>query len=107
MAKETRFIFGLEDILQIRVICLKCKGEITRSLSQRTRDLPEQCPTCLDEWWEQIRKPAVIGATMEALRSLHQLSEALKMDNDAHYSPLRDRGGGFSVAVAGFRLAPE
>ena len=82
MVKEARIIFSLGDILQVRVICLKCKGEIARSLSQRTKDLPEQCPTCLDEWWDQIRKPAMIEATMQALRSLYQLSEVLKKDNE-------------------------
>lgn len=81
MVKEARIIFSLGDILQVRVICLKCKGEIARSLSQNARDLPWQCPNCLDEWWDQLERPAVINATIRALRSLYELNEALKPDN--------------------------
>ena len=51
MVKQTRIIFSLDDILKVRIICKKCEGEIARTLPQSTRMLPQQCPTCLDEWW--------------------------------------------------------
>ena len=94
MVKEARIIFSLGDILQVRVICLKCKGEIARSLSQNARDLPWQCPNCLDEWWDQLERPAVINATlgrcaafMSSMRPSSQITNRLQSASRLRETP--------------------
>ena len=81
MVKETRIVFSLDDIRQVRMVCAKCQGEIARPLSQSVHMLPKQCPNCLIEWWDGLVKPRVIEATVDMLKSLDRLQRALGMDD--------------------------
>lgn len=47
MTKERRIIFDLNDIVSIRVKCVKCKGETVLDLTDRkTQYLPAECSSC-------------------------------------------------------------
>ncbi|MCY3692703.1 MAG: hypothetical protein OXI54_07520 [Chloroflexota bacterium] len=80
MVKETRIVFDLGDIRHVRIICTKCQGEIARSLSQSRNMLPQRCPNCLEEWWDEASKPRVIDATVEMLKAVDRLVQSLSMD---------------------------
>ena len=49
MVKQTRIIFGIDDIVNVRVQCRKCRGEIICPL-QRECNVPSQCPYCETSW---------------------------------------------------------
>ena len=80
MVKETRTVFGLDDIRQVRIICSKCCGEIARSLAHSSNLLPEKCPNCFDEWWDRHSMPRAIEATIEALKAINRLMNILKVE---------------------------
>ena len=49
MDKETRIVFGIEDLLKVRFQCGKCKGEVSQSISAPA-PMPQQCPLCGYPW---------------------------------------------------------
>ena len=49
MVKQTRIIFTLGDVVQIRFVCPKCDGAMTQKLDASER-LPDQCPSCKQPW---------------------------------------------------------
>ena len=57
MVKETRILFGIDDIVALRIGCSKCKGEIVIKLDSGVR-IPEVCPQC-DERWSDGRSRIV------------------------------------------------
>ena len=77
MVKETRIVFELCDVSQVRIVCVKCNGEIARSLTQSSNPLPNHCPHCLVEWWDHHDQPTAIQATIEALKSIARLIKVL------------------------------
>lgn len=46
MTKETRIVFGLEDLVSVRFQCAKCQGEIVQRLNGCHWYLPGFCPMC-------------------------------------------------------------
>ena len=81
LVKETRHIFSLDDIRHVRIICVKCCGEIARPLSQSSNVLPKKCPNCLEEWWDIHSKPRAVEATTETLKAIHRLMKILEVDD--------------------------
>ncbi len=49
MVKETRIIFGIGDITNVRLCCTNCKGEVMCPL-RADYTLPNRCPYCEDNW---------------------------------------------------------
>ena len=49
MVKETRIVFGIEDLLTVRFQCHKCKGEVAQDISA-PESMPNQCPLCGHPW---------------------------------------------------------
>lgn len=49
MVKETRIVFGLNDIKALRYQCGRCKGEVLQALG-RDEDVPRSCPLCPAVW---------------------------------------------------------
>jgi DNA-directed RNA polymerase subunit RPC12/RpoP len=45
MVKQTRIIFGPQDLVQIRIHCGSCSGELTFPI-ERLPKLPTECPHC-------------------------------------------------------------
>ena len=82
MVKQTRITFTLDDVLQVRIICGTCQGEMARPLCQSSNMLPERCPNCLTEWWDAVSTPRAINATVEALKSLDRLQRVLAADDN-------------------------
>lgn len=71
MVKETRIVFGLEDLQEVLVRCVNCEG----SVSQRPNDpnpVPEECPLCKVSWRGQGRDDIV-----DVLRSLRRVVAAV------------------------------
>ena len=49
MVKETRIVFGIEDLVTARFQCGKCKGEVAQNLIA-TESMPDRCPLCGYPW---------------------------------------------------------
>ena len=81
MVKETRIIFGLDDVTKVRIICCDCKGELVRPLSHSSNMLPQECPNCLAEWWDDHCMPRVIDATVGMMKALARLQSVLGKDS--------------------------
>ena len=45
-AKETRIVFGLDDLVTVRLRCAKCQGDVSQSLDA-TNTMPDHCMLCL------------------------------------------------------------
>ena len=46
MTKETRIVFGLNDLVGVRFQCSKCQGEVVQRFDGRHWRLPTSCPLC-------------------------------------------------------------
>ena len=57
MVKQTRIIFTLGDVVQIRFVCPKCDGAMTQKLDASER-LPDQCL----RWTQDFGQVAKIGS---------------------------------------------
>ena len=63
MTLETRLVFELEDIKNIRIVCSneQCQGEI--ALPPRNKmALPDQCPHCGKSWEKTISERRLLAA---------------------------------------------
>ena len=77
MVKETRIVFEPTDILQQRIVCSACRGEIVRPRTKTEFKLPTDCPNCGTEWSDPHgQKDPVIEATKSLLSALHYLQTA-------------------------------
>ena len=50
MTKETRFLFELQDVAQIRATCACCQSEVLCRLDSEF-SLPAKCPNCKSVWY--------------------------------------------------------
>ena len=83
MTKERRIIFDLNDIVAIRVKCVKCKGESILDLSERTAQyLQSGCQVCNSNWFnprdetpESILVRLISGHRTEDEKSIRLLFE--------------------------------
>lgn len=48
--KEKKIVFGTGDILNLRLRCQKCPGELALPAQQPTVPFQWRCPLCGDEW---------------------------------------------------------
>ena len=72
MTKEKRIIFDLNDLVSIRVKCIKCKGETILDLRKRTTQyLPNGCSVCNSTWSNPRDEPP--EATLVELISGHRI----------------------------------
>ena len=68
MVKQTRIIFTLGDVVQIRFVCPKCDGAMTQKLNACER-LPDQCPSCRHSWSHEPGIKSSEQVFLEALRN--------------------------------------
>ena len=54
MTKETRIVFGLEDLATIRFQCNRCQGELVQHLDGLHWYLPGLCPMCHVSWDKEV-----------------------------------------------------
>ena len=71
MVKQTRIIFGPQDLVQIRIHCGSCSGELTFPI-ERLPKLPTECPHCGERWWS-----GQYGNSSEAAQYTVSLAESL------------------------------
>ena len=83
MVKQTRHIFEVGDILQIRIRCSECGAELTKPRYGSATALPEKCPYCLYEWWDNHSMPVSVDAVKEVLKSIERLQVVLDRDDCA------------------------
>ena len=50
MAKKTRIVFGVTDLIAFRVVCEECGGEAAFSFSADLPNAPDRCPWCRHFW---------------------------------------------------------
>ena len=48
-AKDNRIVFGLDDLVTVRLRCAKCQGDVSQSLDA-TDTMPDHCTLCLTSW---------------------------------------------------------
>ena len=72
MVKQTRTIFSPQDLMQMRIRCGSCSGELTFPI-ERQPQLPTECPHCLGHWWSGWRS----GNNSAATRYAISLAEAV------------------------------
>lgn len=49
MVKESRIVFGINDIAGIRIQCAKCKAELILDIKESSW-IPGDCPLCKTNW---------------------------------------------------------
>ena len=67
MVKQTRIIFDPSDILQMRLRCGHCDGDASYPFNKRTLSVPNACPHCHEEWWENAPGVRLTDAEAHAL----------------------------------------
>ena len=67
MVKETRIVFGIEDLVTVRFQCGKCKGEVSQSISAHA-SMPNRCPLCGHPWQTPEGLPTTTHRLLELLR---------------------------------------
>ena len=75
MVKETRIVFGLEDIRQVRMVC-KCGGIMAHPHIKKHFDKPpNRCPSCHEEWRDEsdLNSRPVIQHMINVLCAAHFL----------------------------------
>ena len=75
MVKETRLVFEISDICNVRIICAHCRGQVLYSLVDRFPG-PEFCPLCHEPWVLPEGQPKV------AYKHLQDLLAAIKFFKD-------------------------
>ena len=74
MTKEKRIIFELNDLVAIRIKCVKCKGETILDLGKRTTQyLPSGCSVCNSTWYNP--RDDSPEATLVELISGHRIED--------------------------------
>ena len=68
MVKETRIVFGIEDIVAFKFKCDSCKGEIQAEL-ERLRWL-SKCPLCDAPWELNEHSTSAVKDVLDALKRL-------------------------------------
>ena len=51
MAKQTRIVFRVKDLIAFRVVCEECGGEEASSFSAHLPNAPDRRPSC-HRFWE-------------------------------------------------------
>ena len=71
MTKETRIVFGIEDLTAVRIECAECGGEAVHRLEGRYMPVPDACPWC-NRQWRHPPQPGedLVRMFLELLRSL-------------------------------------
>ena len=70
MTKETRIVFGLNDLVSVRFQCSKCQGEVVQRFDGRHWRLPLACPWCLDSWDERDSRRTELDELLLMMRNL-------------------------------------
>ncbi len=70
MTKETRIVFGLNDLVSVRFQCSKCQGEVVQRFDGRHWRLPLACPLCLDSWDERDSRRTELDELLLMMRNL-------------------------------------
>ena len=70
MTKETRIVFGLNDLVSVRFQCSKCQGEVVQRFDGRHWRLPTSCPLCLDSWDERDSRRPELDELLLTMRNL-------------------------------------
>ena len=70
MTKETRIVFGLNDLVSVRFQCSKCQGEVVQQFGGRHWQLPTSCPLCLDSWNERDSRRPELDELLLIMRNL-------------------------------------
>ena len=70
MTKETRIVFGLNDLVSVRFQCSKCQGEVVQRFDGRHWRLPTSCPLCLDSWDERDSRRPELDELLLMMRNL-------------------------------------
>ena len=78
LVKETRHIFDIDDIRNLRLVCGKCGAEMLFPPHQN-RNIPKACPYCPSEWTDERapKNPAWDGAVslLQTIAYLSKLKE--------------------------------
>ena len=75
MTKETRIVFGLNDLVGVRFQCFKCQGEVVQRFDGRHWRLPTSCPLCLDSWDERDSRRPELDELLLMMRNLSDLPD--------------------------------
>ena len=78
--KQTIRVFGVKDLLKVRVVCNQCGVEVAYKMSIFSGRLPESCPNCSEEWIEKlpqgIAHPPAIAHSLNLSAAIKYLSES-------------------------------
>ena len=78
MDKETRIVFGIEDLVTVRFQCHKCKGEVAQDISA-PESMPNQCPLCGHSWQTNeglpTRSHRLLALLREVLKEQDELTQ--------------------------------
>ena len=75
MVKQTRILFDIENVENMRIVCGRCGSEMLFPPSQN-REIPKNCPYCPAEWADDLspKNPAWDGA-VAVLQNIAYLSQ--------------------------------
>ena len=88
MVKETRIVFGLEDISRIRVQCGKCDNEVALKPNgqELPPSLPMSCPHCGTFWSHsgarRVLAQDFVNELHRELRASSPVKLLLELDDD-------------------------
>ena len=81
MTKETRIIFGLSDIKNLRFVCRKCKGETLYPVSAEKGYPTDQCPHCGTQFSFGAKTgPGIIDKLVVAIQTVIANDDSLKVE---------------------------
>lgn len=86
VTKQTRIIFGSEDIVGVRIRCKRCNGETLQTLEDNTA-MPDKCNICGRDWQRNIERTFAVRELLSLMR------EIVRQDSEATLSVLLELDG--------------
>ena len=82
MVKETRIVFGVQDLVSFRVVCEECGGEAAFSFSADLPNAPDRCPWC-NHFWQVGQVNRLLGIIRTMLHNHSLTGLRLELDGEA------------------------
>jgi len=85
MTKITKQFVGLGDITALRVICDHCGASLSLPIMSNVFGLPENCPSCKYDWYQNYGNGPNIGnIALRLVQNVKALRNALDLETKAN-----------------------
>lgn len=85
MTKITKHFVGLGDLAALRVICDHCGASLSLPIMSNAFRLPENCPSCRYDWYQNYGNGSNIGnIALRLVQDMKALRNVLELETKAN-----------------------